>query len=153
VPVFVPPREPGSQGAIESFNGRWQAKLWARTHSETLEILVAQSARYIEASRARSASRIEAAPERAPFPPAWRFEPARPLAGRLIHIRRTDGEGRASLLGRRFDIDPRWPHRLVRAELDLEAALIRVFALRRREPTEQPLLREIHHLVRSHDIT
>jgi len=29
-PVFAPPRESGFQAAIENFNGRWQAKVWAR---------------------------------------------------------------------------------------------------------------------------
>ena len=28
--VFALPREPGLQAAIEAFNGRWQAKVWAR---------------------------------------------------------------------------------------------------------------------------
>src|SRR4029453_6505337 len=36
VPVFVPPRETGFQATIESFNGRWQAKVWARFHHESL---------------------------------------------------------------------------------------------------------------------
>src|SRR5438105_3842497 len=30
VPVFVPPREPGFQAAIENYNGWWQAKVWGR---------------------------------------------------------------------------------------------------------------------------
>ncbi len=150
VPVFAPPREYGFQAAVESFNGRWQAKLWKRTHNETLEALVTRSARYIAASRARSASRIEAAPVRRAFPTGWRFEPNRPLGGRVIFIRRTNEQGAASLLGHRFPIDPRWPHRLVRAELDLDAEVIRVFALRRREPESQPLLREIPHTIPPH---
>ena len=29
-PVFAPPRETGFQAAIESYNGRWQAKVWRR---------------------------------------------------------------------------------------------------------------------------
>src|SRR5262249_54370303 len=33
IPVFVPPREMGFQAMIESYNGQWQAKVWARfTH-------------------------------------------------------------------------------------------------------------------------
>ena len=45
VPVFVPPRETGFQAAIESFNGLWQAKVWARFQHTSLEGLQAQSAR------------------------------------------------------------------------------------------------------------
>jgi len=37
VPVFVPPRETGFQAAIEGYNGRWQAKVWARFHHESLQ--------------------------------------------------------------------------------------------------------------------
>jgi hypothetical protein len=33
VPVFAPPREPGFQAAIENYNGRWQAKVWAEWHA------------------------------------------------------------------------------------------------------------------------
>lgn len=39
VPVFAPPRESGFQAAIESLNGRWQAKVWARFPHESLEAL------------------------------------------------------------------------------------------------------------------
>jgi hypothetical protein len=38
-------------------------------------------------------------------------------------------------------IDATWPHRRVRAEVDLDQDVIRVYALRRREPMAQPLLR------------
>ncbi len=46
IPVFAPPREPGLQAAIEAFNGRWQAKVWARFPYESVEALQAQSARW-----------------------------------------------------------------------------------------------------------
>jgi hypothetical protein len=49
------------------------------------------------------------------------------------------------LLGHRFEVDPLWPHRLVRAEVDLDANRIRFFALRRREPNHQPQLREVSY--------
>ena len=39
IPVFAPPRETGFQAAIESFNGRWQAKVWQRFHYESLAAL------------------------------------------------------------------------------------------------------------------
>lgn len=43
------------------------------------------------------------------------------------------------------DVTPQWPHRLVRAEVDLDAGVLRFFALRRRDPTHQPLLNEVPH--------
>ena len=35
VPVFAPPRETGFQASIESYNGRWQSKVWNRFHFES----------------------------------------------------------------------------------------------------------------------
>lgn len=46
-PVFAPPRESGFQAAIENFNGRWQAKVWARFHHDSLAALHERSRRYI----------------------------------------------------------------------------------------------------------
>jgi hypothetical protein len=48
-----------------------------------------------------------------------------------------------AVLGHTFLVDRHWPHRLVRAEVDLGADEIRVHALRRRAPREQPLLTQI----------
>jgi hypothetical protein len=143
VPVFAPPRETGFQAAIESLNGRWQAKVWARFVHESVGTLQAQSARYVAASRVRAAARIEAAPPRRPFPEGWALDlQARPH-GRIIYLRRTGATGGAELLGRHFEVDASWPHRLVRAEVDLDAGRIRFYALRRRDPSHQPLLREV----------
>jgi hypothetical protein len=145
VPVFVPPRESGFQAAIENFNGRWQAKVWARFQHKSLPALQAQSAKYIAASLRRYAPRIESAPARRLFPKGWRLDlKARPQ-GRILFLRRTSDQGAASLLGHTFALNPHWPHRLVRAEVDLDANVIRFYALRRREPTRQPLLREVHY--------
>jgi hypothetical protein len=69
---------------------------------------------------------------------------ARPR-GRIIYLRRTGAAGGVELLGRPFEVDASWPHRLVRAEVDLEAGKIRFYALRRQDPTRQPLLREVAH--------
>ena len=66
---------------------------------------------------------------------------ARPR-GRVVFLRRTDDQGYASLLGHRFDVDPHWLHRLVRAEVELPEGPIRFHALRRRDRTSQPLLQE-----------
>jgi hypothetical protein len=143
VPVFVPPRETGFQAAIESFNGRWQAKLWARVWSDTLSDLQRASDRYIVATRARSAARIEAAPPRDSFPTDQPPDLDRPPRGRLVFIRRTTETGTISILGRRYEVDRQWPYRLVRSELDLDGRVLRFFALRRRDPTDQPCLGEV----------
>jgi transposase len=143
VPVFAPPREPGFQAAIESYNGRWQAKVWARFTHESLEGLQAQSDRYVAASRLRAAARIEAAPARRPFPEVWALDLQATPRGRIIYLRRTGAAGGVELLGRHFEVDATWPHRLVRAEVDLDAGQIRFHALRRRDPGHQPLLREV----------
>src|SRR4029077_9659876 len=68
VPVFVPPREPGFQAMVENYNGRWQAKVWARFTHGSLAALQERSARYVAAVQRRRADRIESAPGRRPFP-------------------------------------------------------------------------------------
>lgn len=143
VPVFAPPLEVGFQASIEAFNGQWQRKLWARFWDPTLAALQVRSRAYIAASRVRSAVRIEAAPERTPFPRSRSIDLAAPPAGRLVFVRRTSDVGSVSVLGRRYPVDPHWLHRLVRAELDLDARRLSFFALRRREPDDQPLLGEV----------
>lgn len=142
-PVFVPPREFGLQNAIETFNGLYQAKVWRRFHFTAVGGLAAHSARYIGARRQRLAVRLASAPPRRPWPAPWQWEPRRLPAGCVIFIRRTSEDGALTLLGHTWRIDRCWPHRLVRAEVDLAAGAIRCFALRRRAPEEQPLLRVI----------
>lgn len=142
-PVFVPPRETGFQAAIEGYNGWWQAKVWSRFHHADLGRLQERSGRFVEAYRSRRAARIEAAPERRAFPADWRLDlQARPR-GRLVYLRRTDGQGRAEVLGHTFPVSRQWPGRLVRAEVDLSRGRVRFYALRRRAPTDQPLLAEV----------
>lgn len=145
VPVFAPPREPGFQNAIESFNGLWQAKVWQRYHFEDFAQLLATSARYIAARRARSLPDRDQTPARRPFPREFSFNVNAPLSGTLIFLRRTDDAGCAHLLGRRFEVSPHWPHRLVRCEVDLTAHEMRFYALRRKEPADQPLLNEVSY--------
>jgi hypothetical protein len=143
VPVFVPPRETGFQASVEAFNGRWQRKLWARFWDPTVDDLRARSAVFIRASRNRAAARIDAAPDRAPFPVDPIIDLAAPPSGRLIFIRRTTDQGEAAILGLRYRVDRHWIQRLVRGELDLDERRLRFFALRRREPDAQPLLGEV----------
>ena len=53
----------------------------------------------------------------------------------------------AATLGRAFEVDRHWAHRLVRAEVDLDAGMIRFHRLRRREPGDQPLLKAVVHRI------
>ena len=146
-PVFTPPREAGFQAAIENLNRRWQDVVWTRFHHESLSALQERSASFIRALRERSAVRRDAAPPRPPFPDAWSLDLQQPLRGRLIYLRRTSQDGRAALLGHVFDVSRQWPYRLVRCEVDLDHNRIRFFALRRRDPQSQPLLKEVPHFL------
>jgi transposase len=143
VPVFAPPRETGFQAAIESYNGRWQEKVWRRFQHDNLRTLRGRSQRYVNAARERSAARRDAAPTRKSFPEDWKLNLQKPLQGMVIFLRRTNNEGVADLLGQSFSVDPAWPNRLVRAEVDLTRGEIRFYRLRRREPKEQPLIKTI----------
>ena len=145
VPVFAPPREPGFQNAIEGFNGLWQSKVWQRHHFPDVEALASVSARYIAAYRAKTAARRELAPKRRSFPKGFRLDLGGPLKGTMIFLRRSSENGNVDLLGRSFPVDPHWPHRLVRCEVDFTHQRIRFYALRRRDPDNHPLLREIHY--------
>jgi len=148
VPVFVPPREPGFQAAMESYNGQWQLKVWHRFHHESVQALLAQSDRYVAAHRRRRADRIEAAPSRRMFPQDWELDLQAHPAGRLIYIRRTTANTQVEMLGRSFSVDAP-AHRLVRCEVLLDEGCIRFHRLTRREPFKQPLIGEIeYHLPR-----
>jgi len=141
--VFAPPRETGFQASIESYNGRWQAKVWNRFQHASRQDLTQRSDRFVAACRQRSASRIEAAPPRTPFPKRWKLDLAKPLAGTVIFLRRCDDKGHVSLLGHHYHVSDSWCHRLVRCHVDLSAGRIRIYQLRRREPHQQPLLKTI----------
>src|SRR5262245_35049312 len=149
VPVFVPPREMGFQAMIENYNGQWQAKVWARFTHGSLAELQGRSGRYVAAVHRARADRIEAAPPRRPFPKRWRLNLQAHPRGRIVYLRRTTASGTVEVLGHDSLVDPHRPHRLVRVEFDLDAGRMRFFALRRREPTAQPMLRELtHHIPR-----
>ena len=140
-PVFAPPNETGFQAAIESLNGRWQTAVWSRFEHHLPRGLRSRSDKYVAAVRQKLALRIEAAPSRRPFPKRWRLDLQKHPQGTLIYIRRTNDRGQANLLGHSFSVDRHWVHRLVRAEVDLTAKQITFHALRRRDPTDQPLLK------------
>jgi transposase len=145
IPVFVPPLEHGMQNTIEGFNGLWQAKVWQRHRVASIAELQACSDRYIAAHRARTQTAADAAPPREPMPTHFELDLHAPLRGQMIFIRRTNETGQVHLLGQRFTVSPDWLHRLVRCEVDFDHHCIRCFALRRRAPTEQPLLATIEY--------
>jgi hypothetical protein len=149
VPVFVPPREPGFQAMIEGYNGQWQAKVWARFTHGSLATVRERSSRYVAALRRVRGDRIEGAPPRRPFPEGWRLNLQAHPRGRIVYLRRTSASGSVDVLGRSFAVDDHWVNRLVRVEFDLDAGRMRFFALRRREPKVQPMLKELsHHIPR-----
>ncbi len=139
-PVFAIPQEHGFQAAIESFNGRWQKRVAQRFDDLDLDDLCERSERYLDAARHRHAVRIEGAPRRRSFPRGFDFDIQLHPRGRIIYLRRTTATGMIKLLGRWFAVSRDWPGRMVRAEVDLTRGEIRIFALRRRDPTCQKLL-------------
>ena len=143
VPVFVPPLEHGMQNTIEGFNALWQAKVWQRHRVGSVDELQMRSDQYIAAHRSRTQQAADAAPPRRVMPRDFTLDLRIPLTGQIIFIRRTDERGQVQLLGQRFSVSPDWLHRLVRCEVDFDHHCIRCFALRRRVPTEQPLLTTI----------
>lgn len=145
VPVFVPPLEHGMQNSIEGFNAQWQAKVWQRYRVGSMDELQMRSDQYIAAHRARTRQAAEAAPPRQVMPRDFELDLRAPLKGQIIFIRRTNERGQVHLLGQRFTVSPDWLHRLVRCEVDFDQHCIRCFALRRRAPTEQPLLATLEY--------
>lgn len=145
VPVFVPPLEHGMQNLIESFNALWQAKVWQRYQVVSAAQLQRRSNVYIAAHRARTSQSAETAPPRRTMPENFGLNLLAPLFGQAIFIRRTNERGHAHLMGQRFAINPQWQHRLVRCEVDFDHHRIRCYALRRRAPTEQPLINTIEY--------
>jgi hypothetical protein len=142
-PVFVPPREPGFQAEVESFNGRWQRFVWRRFVHRSLTDLRRRSDRFLDAVRCQGAQRINTAPERRKLPANFQPDYQRPLRDTVIFLRRTDPAGRVACLGHHWLVDRDWPHRLVRVEVKLTAGQVRCFALRRRDPAAQPLLKTL----------
>ncbi len=143
IPVFVPPLEHGMQNTIEGFNALWQAKVWSRYRLKSLAELKRRSYQYIAAHRARTSVLAEGAPARRPISARFAFDARAPICGRMIFIRRTDSTGHVHILGRTFAVSPRWLHRLVRCEVDFDHHHIECFALRRRDPGDQPLLTKV----------
>ena len=145
VPVFVPPRETGFQAMIESYNGWWQAKVWSRFQHHDLPDLQVHSDKYVEALLKQRAARIEAAPDRRPFPGDWKLNLKKRPSGRFVYLRRSNGKSEVELLGRTRALGQIWPSRLVRCEVDLEEDKICFYTLRRKDTTSQPKIQEVDY--------
>jgi hypothetical protein len=126
-------------------NGWWQARVWSRFRHPDLGTLQERSRRHVQALRRHRAARVEAAPGRRPFPAGWQFQPRKRPGGRLAYLRRSNGHSEVTLFGRTWSLAELWPHRLVRAEVDLDKDKIRFFRLRRREPGSQPQILEVDY--------
>ena len=142
-PIFAPPAEHGLQNLVESFNHLWRAKVWDRFEHPHRRALAARRQRFVDALIARRAAQRERTPPRRAWPRNWELDPQGPLRGRVVFVRRTDEQGRLSLLGHCWPVAAGWPHRRVRAEVDLDEHCLRCYRLRRREPRDQPLLATI----------
>jgi hypothetical protein len=81
------------------------------------------------------------------LPRNWRLDLQTHPQGRLIFLRRSNGQGVVQLLGRTFAVDPLWQHRLVRAEVDLTGRQVRFYTLRRRAPEQQPLVKKVAYVL------
>ena len=117
--------------------------MWRRQRFPDLAMLSSVSARYIAAYRAKTAQRREAAPSRRAFPRDFQLDLNALLKGTIIFLRRSDERGAVHLLGKTFIADKHWVHRLVRCEVDFTRRRMRFYALRRRDPDDQPLLRTL----------
>ncbi len=82
-------------------------------------------------------------PQAAQLPQRLQAQLGTPLKGTIILPRRSDDHGSVHLLGRALHVHQHWPHRLVRCEVGFTHQRIRFYALRRRDPARQPLLREL----------
>lgn len=102
-----------------------------------------RSEQFLAAYCRRMAQRAEHSPPRRPFPTDWSLNLQAHPRGQMIYLRRTDSQGQVSLLGRSFPVDPLWPHRLFRCEVDFEQHQIRCYRLRHHEPDQQPLVKTI----------
>jgi hypothetical protein len=145
-PVFAPAREHGPQNLNESFNHLWQQKVWQRFHHANAAAFQTCSDRFVAAYQHRRAARDERAPARRGFPKGWKLDLHQRPRGVVIYLRRTDESGAIRVLGHRLEVDAQWVHRLVRAEVDLDAGQIRCYRLRRRAPDHQPLVRTIRYV-------
>src|SRR5262249_61690642 len=99
----------------------------------------------VAALRRPGAARCEPAPARRAFPVRWKLNLKKRPGGRLVYLRRSNGNSEVALLGELWPLGQTWPNRLVRCEVDLDRDKIRFFTLRRKDPTSQPQIREVDY--------
>jgi len=143
--VFAPPRRTGFQNIVESYNGRWQQKVWHRFEHRSFDALCRCSEQYVNASLLRHADRIGSAPERHLIPTEWELDLQKQPTGTIIYIRYSNERGQVALLGRRFDVSKEWTNRLVRCTVNLVSGTIQFHALRRSNPTIHALLATVRY--------
>jgi hypothetical protein len=143
VPVFVTPYEQGFQGKIERFNGELQTHFWRRKIFKNLKQITSALKEWVLVHRLTHQETILTAPKRRSFPKRRQRNDDAPLHGKIIYLRRTDGEGRIRFLEREFLVSEHWINRLVRAEVDLDKESITFYRLRRQEPNKQDVLKKI----------
>lgn len=135
-PVFTPPCELGFQAAIEAYNRRWQDRVWRRWRHRDLRALQRRCDAFVAAYTQRvQAVRGGSAPG---LP--WTLPGRTPRVHRIILLRRLDASGAVVLCAQRLHVRSAWAHRLVRCELDVHHQRVRIYGLRRRDPSTQPLL-------------
>ena len=61
----------------------------------------------------------------------------------IIFIRRTSETGTIRVLEQTYLADPKWPHRLVRVEVNIATLSLRFFRLRRKAPDRQPFIKQL----------
>ena len=141
IPVFTPPRETGFQAAIESFNARWQSQVWQRFKHADFMALRQRSTAYVAACHLKASQSItKASVLRRAYPRTFSFEPARTLHDTVIFLKRTNASGKVTVMGRLYEVDASWQHRLLRVEVNFTQKQMQFFALRRSAPAWQPLL-------------
>src|SRR5262249_36384640 len=89
------------------------------------------------------AARIDAAPDRRPFPADWNLNLKKRPTGRLVYLRRSNPQSQVALLGQTWPLGLLWYGRLVRCEVDLDSDKIRFFTLRRKDPASHPQILEV----------
>ena len=140
-PVFTPPRETGFQAAIESYNARWQAKVWLRFTHADMQALQQRSTAYVTACQLKAAAHVAvAASLRRALDEPFDFQLKAALKGSVIFLRRSNEEGEVTVMGRRYRVGEHWQHRLVRTEICFTTSEMKFFALRRAAHAVQPLL-------------
>jgi hypothetical protein len=145
IPVFAPPRETGFQAKIERYNGLWQKGVWERFHFRNHQHLTEQSRRYVEAFNYKNKDSIQSAPDRYEIPENYIFRydnlTTIPPGEKIIFIKRTDDKGYANVLGNVWEVDNLWTNRLTRVEILLSKRIVNFYRLRRRDPSDQLLLK------------